>query len=297
MSDDTQLATVKDKQKVMTLVSGSRGIQLRSFEDAWLFAQSVWKSGLAPSTFENPQQILIALQTGAEVGLPPMQALQSIAVINRRPTIWGDAVPGLVRSGGNCEYIKEWIDGEGDSRTAHCESKRKDETEPCHRTFSVADAKKAGLWQTEAIVTRHKRGGGGTYEKENDSPWWKYPDRMLAMRARSWCLRDTYADALRGLQIREEVEDYSHAVTGEVIDATPQKVGLLDDLEPEADDEPVRSESYTRIKAAIDATDDRDAEAVGEHYQDIAVADDDGSLLDGEADDLRSMMTGWRAHT
>src|SRR5262249_49394 len=35
-----------------------------------------------------------------------------------------------------------------------------------------------------------------------------YPRRMLMMRARSWALRDGFADVLRGLSIREEVEDY-----------------------------------------------------------------------------------------
>jgi hypothetical protein len=31
---------------------------------------------------------------------------------------------------------------------------------------------------------------------------------MLRMRARSWTMRDAFADVLRGLQLREEVEDY-----------------------------------------------------------------------------------------
>ena len=290
----TDIATTEKKEKPPIAVN-SRGVQLRSLDDAWRFSTMVIQSGLAPFGFDTAQQVLIAIQCGAEVGLPPMQALQSIAVINKRPTIWGDAVPGLVHSGGNCEYIKEWIEGEGDKRTAFCEAKRKDQTEPCRRSFSVADAKKAGLWQTEAIVTRKNR-NGGTYEKENDSPWWKYPERMLAMRARSWCLRDSFADALRGLQIREEVEDYAdNSIPGEVVESTKPK--LLSEIADEADEEPKRSESYTRIKAVIDATDDRDKEGAAELYQDIAVADDDGSLFEGEADDLRSMMTGWRAHT
>ena len=291
----TDIATTEQKPKTPIAVN-SRGVQLRSLDDLWRFSQMVMQSGLAPHGYESATQVMIAIQCGAERDMPPMQALQSIAVINKRPTVWGDAVPGLVRRSGKCEYIKEWIEGEGDKRTAHCETKRTDESEPCHKTFSVADAKKAGLWQTEAIVTRHKRGGGGTYEKENDSPWWKYPDRMLAMRARAWALRDTFADALGGLQIREEVEDYAdNSIPGEVVESTKPK--LLSEIVDETDEEPKRSESYTRIKAAIDATDDRDAEAVGKHHQDIAVADDDGSLFEGEADDLRSMMTGWRAHT
>jgi hypothetical protein len=66
--------------------------------------------------------------------------------------------------------------------------KRRDRS-PVVRTFSEADAKKAGLW-----------GKAG--------PWQQYPSRMLQMRARSWALRDAFPDALRGLGIREEVADY-----------------------------------------------------------------------------------------
>src|SRR5260370_11386312 len=41
-----------------------------------------------------------------------------------------------------------------------------------------------------------------------DGPWQSYPQRMLKMRARSWTIRDGFADVLRGLHIREEVDDF-----------------------------------------------------------------------------------------
>jgi hypothetical protein len=46
----------------------------------------------------------------------------------------------------------------------------------------------------------------------NEGPWQTYPERMLRMRARSWTMRDAFADVLRGLQLREEVEDYVESV-------------------------------------------------------------------------------------
>ena len=59
-----------------------------------------------------------------------------------------------------------------------------------HRAeFSVAQAKKAGLWG--------KKG-----------PWVSYPDRMLKMRARGFALRDRFADCLGGLISSEEAQDY-----------------------------------------------------------------------------------------
>src|ERR1700675_1915912 len=43
---------------------------------------------------------------------------------------------------------------------------------------------------------------------QKEGPWQSYPRRMLKMRARSWTIRDGFADVLRGLHIREEVDDF-----------------------------------------------------------------------------------------
>jgi hypothetical protein len=49
-------------------------------------------------------------------------------------------------------------------------------------------------------------------DTQKEGPWQTYPRRMLTMRARSWALRDGFADVLRGLSIREEVDDYDPVV-------------------------------------------------------------------------------------
>jgi hypothetical protein len=122
---------------------------------------------------------------GAEIGLPPMQAIQRIAVVNGRPTIWGDAIPALLLSRGF--KLNEFIDGTGEKRKAVCELTRPDGAD-LTRWFSVDDAKQAGLWG-------------------KIGPWKQYPDRMLQMRARGYAARDGAADVLAGLYISEEVQD------------------------------------------------------------------------------------------
>jgi hypothetical protein len=167
-----------------------RGLALQSFDDAHRFAKMVAGSEFAPKDFRGkPESCLLAIQHGSEVGLSPMQSLQSIAVINGRPTIWGDAALALVQSSPVCEYVREYIKGEGDGMTAVCEVKRRGYPDPNVVRFSVADAKKASLW-----------GKSG--------PWTQYPQRMLALRARGFALRNTFADALRGLITAEEAADY-----------------------------------------------------------------------------------------
>jgi hypothetical protein len=168
--------------------------------EAMSFAGMVAKSDFAPKDFKGkPESCLLAIQHGSEVGLSPMQSLQSIAVINGRPTIWGDAALALVQSSPACEYIKEYIEGDGDQAVAVCEVKRRGYPAATVSTFSMFDAKRAGL-----------AGKSG--------PWTQYPLRMLALRARGFALRNAFADALRGLVTAEEAQDYPAAA------ATPEPV-------------------------------------------------------------------------
>jgi hypothetical protein len=188
--------------EISTNTTPARGLALQSFDDAYRFAKMVSASEFAPKDFRGkPESCLLAIQHGSEVGLSPMQSLQSIAVINGRPTIWGDAALALVQSSPVCEYVREYIDGEGDSLTAVCEAKRRGYPAPTTVRFSVADAKKAGLW-------------GKT------GPWTQYPARMLTLRARGFALRNAFADALRGLITAEEARDYHDNETpAAVVDA------------------------------------------------------------------------------
>lgn len=156
----------------------------QNLDEALKFADYLANSDIVPKDFQRkPANILVAVQWGMELGLQPMQAMQSIAVINGRPSLWGDAVIALVRSSPLCEYVYESDDGE----TATCRVKRVGEEEQA-RTFSMTDAGLAGL-------------------KGKQGPWSQYPKRMRQMRARSFALRDVFPDVLRGMPMAEEVQD------------------------------------------------------------------------------------------
>ena len=158
----------------------------QSLDEAMRFAEMLAASKLVPSAYKDkPADVLVACQWGAEIGLPPLQALQSIAVINSVPSVWGDAVVGLVRGSGVCEYINQ--DWDEETKTATCTVKRKGEPEQV-RTFSREDANLAGHMNKD------------TYKKNLR--------RMLSIRARTFALRDVFADVLRGLKVAEEVMDY-----------------------------------------------------------------------------------------
>ncbi|WP_219061048.1 recombinase RecT [Pseudomonas sp. UMAB-08] len=171
-------------------VKQSFNLSPQSLDEALRFADILATSTIVPKDFiGNPGNILVAVQWGMELGLQPMQAMQSIAVINGRPSLWGDAVIALVRSSPLCEYVTETDDGE----TATCTVKRRGDDET-FRTFSMNDAKLAGLL-------------------DKAGPWKQYPKRMRQMRARSFALRDVFPDVLRGMAVAEEQQDMEVDIT------------------------------------------------------------------------------------
>ena len=160
------------------------GLTPQTIDEALRMADIMAKASIIPKDYQgNSGNILVAIQWGAELGLPPLQAMQSIAVINGRPSLWGDAVIGLVRGSGLLESIHEEVT----DTQATCTVKRRGE-DPAERHFTMEDAKRAGLLG-------------------KPGPWSQYPKRMLQMRARAWALRDVFPDVLRGVSVAEEAQD------------------------------------------------------------------------------------------
>jgi hypothetical protein len=168
----------------------ARGLALQTISDAMTFGKMVAGSDFAPKDFRGkPESCVLAMQHGAELGLSPMQAIQSIAVVNGRPSVYGDTAKAICLAAPVCEWITETVEGDGETMVAICTAKRRGSPEPTVVQFSVADAKKAALW-----------GKSG--------PWTQYARRMLQMRARGFALRDAFPDVLRGLITAEEASDY-----------------------------------------------------------------------------------------
>jgi hypothetical protein len=174
------------------LVYGRQGITLRTFDELHRFANYVVKSNFAPKGMTKVEDAMAAIQLGAEVGLSPMSALQRIAVINGRPTVWGDALLGICQRFNRFDHgaFRESLEGKEyeDTYTAICFVKRIGSEAGVESRYSVADAKKANLW-----------GKQGT--------WTTNPKRMLKYRARAFALRDAFADVVTGLYDRDEMLD------------------------------------------------------------------------------------------
>ena len=181
------------------------GLMPTNFDEAWRFAKMIQVSGMATKG-DTQETVMTKIIMGAEVGLSPMQAIQNIAVINGRPSVWGDAMVAIVQAHPQYAGHREWFSDKG--TIAHCEITRQGQASYTV-SYSVDDAKKAGLWGKQG-------------------PWSQYPKRMLQQRARSWAFRDKFADALRGISQAEEQQD--------VIDVTPVHAPVMSEAIPEFDE-------------------------------------------------------------
>ena len=157
------------------------------YEVAKRIAHTLANSNLVPDAYRGrPNDCFVALNMGAELGMEPFQAIQSIAVIEGKPCLYGDGLIGVVRASSKCKWIEEAMSEDG--QVATCRKQRDGDPNPIERSYSMDDAVLAGI-----------------HTKYN---WKKHPKRMLQMRARAYCLRDAYPDLLRGLGVVEEMRDH-----------------------------------------------------------------------------------------
>jgi hypothetical protein len=179
--------------------------EFQKFEIAKRIAHSLAHSNLVPEAYMGrPNDCFVAINMGAEIGLEPFQAIQSIAVIDGKPCLYGDGLIGVVRASPKCEWIEEEISSDG--KAATCRTQRKGDRNPIERIYTMTDAMLAGI--------------------DSRKNWQKHPKRMLQMRARAYCLRDAYPDVLKGLGVVEEMVDHED---------TPAPVTSYDLPEPKED--------------------------------------------------------------
>ena len=132
---------------------------------------------------------------GQGLGIPMMAAMQDVVPVHGRMNIMGDAAKALAFSSPLVAEWKETITGSiaEENYCVKIYTKRKDGREFV-RSFSVEEAKRAGLWVPKDAETKHKFGA-----------WYKYPDRMIMYRVLGFILRDAYPEVMKGTKIFEEM--------------------------------------------------------------------------------------------
>jgi hypothetical protein len=168
----------------------------------WKTAQKIANTPFVPSAFRGkPEAVFAAILYGEELGIGPMQSLNSIHVIEGKPGMSPELMRGLVARAGHRIDVKE-----ASADRVVLWGKRADNESEATVTWTMEDARLAGL------------AGRGA--------WKTYPRAMLLARATSELCRMIFADVVAGLSYTpEEVA----SISGQVWDEVPN-----DPLSPDA---------------------------------------------------------------
>lgn len=180
-----------------------------SYITAGLQERADYIARLAPSTIlptayrGNAANAFVAAETGAALGLEPLQALASIAVINGRATLSSDLMAAVIRRAGHTLRIVENSPESVTATLIRADDKKFEFTV----TWDKDKATKAGLWG--------QRG-----------PWSQYPTQMLRARAITEVARQGASEALMGMIYSPEdfgatITDTGEVLEAEIVDDTP----------------------------------------------------------------------------
>ncbi|MBF6596325.1 MAG: hypothetical protein IVW51_18000 [Thermaceae bacterium] len=144
------------------------------------FGEILLKSGLLPQSIKTPEAATVIILKGRELGIPPMEALNSINVIQGKPAVSPQLMLALVyRSGQGSIQILERTDSRSVVR-AHRKG-----LSPQDFSFTLEDAKRLGL-----------------AEKDN---YRKQPAVMLQWRNVAAAARAVFPDVVSGLYTPDEM--------------------------------------------------------------------------------------------
>lgn len=149
------------------------------FDDTFRLAKRIAETDFAPKALRgNPNAVLACILTGQELGIGGMKALQSINIIEGRPTLSAELMRALVFAAGHRLDITK---STNDHVTLYG---RRRGGSAAQVTWTLDDAQRAKLTGNPA--------------------WAKYPRAMLLARATSELCRMLFPDIIGGLYTPEE---------------------------------------------------------------------------------------------
>lgn len=158
---------------------------LRSAE---VIAKWLDAGGLYKQKFKGPAAIITVIMYGKALGLPMMAALSGFHIIEGKPSASADLIRALAMRSPKCKYFRLVS---ADDTQATWETWHKDHDEPSRLTYTIEEARKAGL-----------RGGNwNTREKQ-----------MLVKTCSTVLARWVYTIETMGLYCPEEMGDYVDTV-------------------------------------------------------------------------------------
>ncbi|AUI56761.1 hypothetical protein [Amycolatopsis sp. BJA-103] len=230
------------------------GAKQSDFDATYRLAKNLAMSGLLPSAVRGKAaDVLVMVLYGQELGLAPMQAINSIYVVEGRPAISVHLWVALARKAGHKVRIPEET-----ATSCTVEVERSDDPgHPTRVTYTLDQAKTAGL--------------------ANRNTWKSHPSQMLYARAASTAIRRACPEVVMGFadeyevaqpeperpslgQVVAEREDRAAEQRAVVVDAeTVEPEPAAEDIGPTAEELAELADDFAR-PAAAEALFDPDAE-------------------------------------
>lgn len=176
-----KLQTLRDD---MSPGSRPAAIVPRNFAEAQAMCGALARSGLVPKAYiERPENMIVTIMCGAEVGLPPMQSLRLYHILDDVPRLGAEGIRAIIMASPSCEYF---------------EFAKSSDTEAVWIGKRPGRPEKSITWTIE----RAKR--AGLAGKNN---WQKSPEDMLNARASMQLGRLIWPEICAGMISKEEAED------------------------------------------------------------------------------------------
>ena len=189
MENNKQVCVAENRELSFTSDRPTGGLVPTDLPSAYSLATRLANSGLVPAAMRGrADDILVSLLLGMESGIPPMQAIQGTAVVNGRPSFYGELAVAVVRSHSLCEELHApQYKGEGLEMSCRLGGKRRGDKEPTFVEYSMKDARVAGLLDKD--------------------PWRKHPKDMLFYKCFHRLKTYLWPDVLKGIAIKEVISD------------------------------------------------------------------------------------------
>jgi hypothetical protein len=203
-------------------------------------AEAISRTELVPQALRGrPDAVVAVMMAGYELGIAPMQALQSINLIQGTPSLSAELMRALILQSGHQIIV------EATNEAATVQYRRRDW--PVEKwstiTYTIDDARTAGLvewyekWESTQSGKRFKK----TWNPHSEDPkpdwvdtpaaerkkgenYYSRPRAMLTARATSEAARNAFADVLAGLSYTPD----------EILEFAPVSSGLSRPEEPSA---------------------------------------------------------------
>ena len=184
------LPALPTAQPSLTLAQQSRADLVDAVTDSWtavvrdvaILAQQICDTEFVPKTMQgNPGKVSAAILYGREIGLPPMNSLAAIHVINGKAGVSAEVMRSMVLQAGHDFEVVEMTSARVTVRV-----RRRGTQSWTDVSWTQEDAKRAGLLKNATYTA--------------------YPRQMLMARASTELCRVVFPDVIHGLHSTEELE-------------------------------------------------------------------------------------------